>query len=327
MLSEAPAASEYTAARRNAILVERSERAFVRVHGRDPVKMIQGLITNDLAGAAPNRAVYAGMLTPKGRLLADMRVYHRGPEVLIEIERSALQNVLDNLKKYVPPLFARAEDVSAQYTMLGVYGASAGALVGATGVELPRTIDEVSESADQTLLIRSDYIDEDGWEFIVRREHVAALTEKLAGATRASPETLEVLRIEAGTPRWGAELDENVIPLEAGLRDRMISVTKGCYTGQEVIVRILHRGHVNWMLRGVLLGAAAPPERGTPLMSAEGKQIGRITSACVSPRHGQTIGLGYARRELVLPVDVKLAQTGFDAQIVTLPFAGVEVKR
>jgi folate-binding protein YgfZ len=288
--------------------------------------MIQGLITNDLAGAAPNRAVYAGMLTPKGRLLADMRVFHRGPEVMIETDRAAAQNVLDNLKKYVPPLFARAEDVSAQYTSLGVYGPQAGAVAGAVA-ELPVGIDEVSERADQTLVVRSNYIDEDGWELIVRSENAAALLEQLGGATRASADTLEVLRIEASTPRWGAELDENVIPLEAGLRDRMISETKGCYTGQEIIVRILHRGHVNWMLRGVLLGDAPPPERGTALLSAEGKQIGRVTSACVSPRHGQTIALGYARRELVLPVGAKLAQTGFDAQIVTLPFADVEGNR
>jgi folate-binding protein YgfZ len=133
-----------------------------------------------------------------------------------------------------------------------------------------------------------------------------------------------VLRIEAGTPRWGADLDENVIPLEAGLRDKMISETKGCYTGQEVIIRILHRGHVNWMLRGALLGGAPPPERGTPLVSAEGKQVGRITSASVSPRHGQTIALCYARRELLLPAVVQLGETGFDAQVVTLPFARTE---
>jgi folate-binding protein YgfZ len=310
--------TEYAAARSSAIVVERSERAFVRVHGRDPVKMIQGLITNDLAGAGTNRAVYAGMLSPKGRLLADMRVYHRGPEVLIETQRGALQNVLDNLKKYVPPLFARAEDVSAQYTMFGVYGPEARA-VAAAAAEVPELIGELSENADQTLCVRSDYIDEDGWEFIARSEYAAALAP-LLNAPRASVGTLEVLRIEAGTPRWGAELDENVIPLEAGLRDRMISETKGCYTGQEVIIRILHRGHVNWMLRGVLLGAAPPPERGTPLLSTEGKQVGRITSACVSPRHGQTIGLSYARRELQLPVTVKLGQTGVDAQVVTLPF-------
>jgi tRNA-modifying protein YgfZ len=317
--------TEYAAARSSTIVVERAERAFVRLHGRDPVKMIQGLITNDLAGAGPNRAVYAGMLTPKGRLLADLRVYHRGPDVLIETHRASLQNVLDNVKKYVPPLFARAEDVSAQYTMFGVYGPDARALAGAVA-QLPEGVNELSESADQTLCVRSDYIDEDGWELIARSENAAALSGRL-NAIHATLDTLEVLRIEAGTPRWGAELDENVIPLEAGLRDRMISETKGCYTGQEVIVRILHRGHVNWMLRGVLLGDAPLPERGTPLLSAEGKQVGRITSACVSPRHGQTIGLGYARRELQLPVGVKVGQTGVDAQVVTLPFAQVEAER
>src|SRR5690606_23668699 len=106
-----------------------------------------------------------------------------------------------------------------------------------------------------------------------------------AGALPAGLDALEVLRIEAGQPRWGAELTGDVIPLEAGLRASAISETKGCYTGKEVIVRILHRGHVNWHLGGVLLGELPPPSAGTQLIDpAEGRKVARITSACRSPR-------------------------------------------
>ncbi len=315
--------SEYAAARGSAVLVERNDRAFVRVYGRDPVKMVQGLITNDLATASAGRSVYAGMLTPKGKLIADMRVLQRGPDVLIETDGAALANIMANFKKYVPPLFARAEDVTSQYTMFGVYGPESRALL-APRAELPDSIDHTREQSDGTVLVRSDYIDEDGWDIIAQGEGATSIAAALANVTRASLDTLEVLRIEAGTPRWGAELDENVIPLEAGLRERMISETKGCYTGQEVIIRILHRGHVNRMLRGALLGSADAPAHDTELFTSDGKQVGRITSSCVSPRHGQTIALCYARRELVLPVTLRAGAPGVDAQVVTLPFARTE---
>src|SRR5690606_16123053 len=140
-----------------------------------------------------------------------------------------------------------------------------------------------------------------GFDVIVRSDVAERVWERLteAGARPAGHATLDVLRIEAGSPRWGAELDETTIPLEAGLRERAISETKGCYTGQEVIIRILHRGHVNWLLRGILLGDAAAPARDTPLLDpGAGRKVGRITSAAWSPKHSQTIALGYVRREV-----------------------------
>jgi folate-binding protein YgfZ len=132
---------------------------------------------------------------------------------------------------------------------------------------------------------------------------------------------LEVLRIEAGRPRWGAELDETVIPIEAGLRDRAISQTKGCYTGQEVIIRILHRGRVNWHLRGLFLGDVPAPAAGVELFRpGESKPVGRVTSACLSPLHDQTIGLGYVRREVEPPEVLRLGDPeGSEARVYELP--------
>jgi folate-binding protein YgfZ len=162
-----------------------------------------------------------------------------------------------------------------------------------------------------------------GFDLIVPAGLRDALCSALlqAGAKAAPLETLELLRIEAGRPRWGAELDEEVIPLEAGLLQRAISTGKGCYTGQEVIVRILHRGHVNRHLRGLLLGGASPPLPGTQLLPpGEAKPVGRVTSACVSPRLGQTIALAYVRREIAPGSTLRLdrAEAG-DAVVVELP--------
>jgi folate-binding protein YgfZ len=142
-----------------------------------------------------------------------------------------------------------------------------------------------------------------------------------AGAQPAGHATLDVLRIENARPIWGAELDEDVIPLEADLAERAISETKGCYTGQEVIVRILHRGHVNRHLRGIRLGNQPVPARGTELFQSDGKKVGVITSACVSPQHEETIGLAYVRREIAPPSILRLGRhDGAKVRVITLPF-------
>jgi folate-binding protein YgfZ len=304
-------------------IFQRTDRAFVRVHGRDPHKMVQGLITNDLALAGDRRAVYAGLLTPKGKLLAEVRAYQRGADILLETAAAALDNVLAHFRKFVPPLFARFQ-VSDDYAMVGVYGAGSAQLVrNLLGQEPPEREDEMMP-AERAAIIRTDYAGPEGFDLLIEGDAAALYNELIAAGARAGDVALlERLRIEAGTPAWGAELDENVIPLEAGLRSRMISESKGCYTGQEVIVRILHRGHVNWQLRGLLLGDAAPPVRGTPLFGVtEPKQLGRITSSCRSERFAQTIALGYARRELPLPAQLHLGEAGGPlVTVVELPFS------
>jgi folate-binding protein YgfZ len=319
----------WSAAREGVAMIERDDRAFVRVYGRDPVKMIHGLVTNDVAAATEERGVYAAMLTPKGKMVSDMRIFRTGDDVLLDVPAAALDAVTGHLRKFVPPLFARFEVVSDR-AMLGVYGPRADAVLGNVLGEPVRTT--LAEDAvevrraggeDALLVVHTRYTGEAGFDVIGSRATVQALRERMGaeGAVAIDHDTLDVLRIEAGRPRWGAELDENVIPLEAGLQDRAISTTKGCYTGQEVIVRILHRGHVNWLLRGVLLGDAGAPAAGTALLHPEsGKKIGRTTSACASPRLGQTIALAFVRRELEPPVDVRLEGDDVPVTVVALPF-------
>ena len=284
----------YEAARHSAALIERSDRAVTRLYGRDPVRMIQGLVTNDVANAPVDVPVYAAFLTPKGRLIGDARVLRRANnDVWIEADVAAMANIEIHLKKSVPPLFARAERL-AEAGVIGVYGPHSADVQMAAEVQLP-----------------TSYIGDAGTDFIVR----GGVT--LPELPRLSFVELEMLRIEAGTPRWGAELTEDVIPLEAGLRHTAISETKGCYTGQEVIIRILHRGHVNRHLRGLLLADAPVPAAGGAITHGE-KVVGKITSACTSPMLQQTIALGYVRREVEPGQTVSV--DGREARVVELPF-------
>lgn len=311
-------AAEYRAVRESAGLVDRGDRILLRASGRDPVRMIQGLVSNDVEGAAEGQGVYATLLTPKGKMIADPRVFRRADgEVWLDVAADALEATLAHFRKFVPPLFARFEDSSATHGIVGVYGPRAREIVASVlGVELPEGLAEdafvLGESdGSEVLAARTEYAGEDGYDLFAPAEALAGLWTALAdaGAQPIGHATLEVLRIEAGRPRWGAELTEDVIPIEAGLIERAISQTKGCYTGQEVIIRILHRGRVNWHLRGLAFGDVPIPSGDATLVrEGETKTVGRVTSACYSPMHGETIGLGYVRREVEPPAELRLAE-------------------
>jgi folate-binding protein YgfZ len=324
-------AGEYAAARTGAVIITRDDRALLRMYGRDPLRIIQGIVTNDVAGAAPDRVVYAALLTAKGRMLADVRVIRRGAELLLDVPAAALTQLLEVFRKTIPPLFARFEDVTAGYVMHGVYGPEASTVlrsVIATAYEpsaLPSRdgfMEAVWGSEIPVLIMTTEDAGPGGADVLVPVDAADAFADAgvAAGAVRAGTATYDVLRIEAGSPMWGRELDETIIPLEADLLARAISTNKGCYTGQEVIIRVLHRGHVNWHLRGFLLGGAPTPPAGAQLVRpGESKQVARITSAAYSPRFGQTIALGYARREIEPETDLALGD-GTIARVVSLPF-------
>jgi tRNA-modifying protein YgfZ len=333
---------EYTAVRSAVGIVDRSDQAQIRLWGRDPVRMVQGLITNDLAGAPPGRGVYAAMLSAKGRTLAELRAFRRetaGPEVLLDLPREALAGTTEHLKKFVPPLFARWADVSEEMGCIGVYGPHARELLRRLGAGLDEPIAEdafaevVIEGAP-LLLVGTRYAGlEEGYDLLAAAAAMPALWDALLargaelGAHAVGLDTLQTLRVEAGRPRYGWELTEEVIPTEAlestGLMERAISFSKGCYTGQEVIVRIAHRGHVNRHLRGLLLGELTPPPPRTPLHHREsGKQVGWTASATRSPLLAEVIALGYVRREIAPGDAVRLgAPDGPEVRVTVLPFS------
>lgn len=327
-MSESQAIQEYVAARDAAAWVARVDRALLRMYGRDPLRILQGIVTNDVAGAPPDRAVYAALLTPKGRMLTDMRIVRDGAEFLLDVPAAAAPVVLESFRRTVPPLFARYEDASVGRVVTGVHGPHSRAKLGnlITG-ELPaaaeHAVARVVLHGEPCIVVSTRYAGVEGYDVVSSPDAAAAFRARLA-ADSVPPitlDTLDVLRVEAGVPRWGAELTESTIPLEAGL-ERAISTSKGCYTGQEVIIRILHRGHVNWLLRGVLLGDASAAPDATLVHPDSGKAVGRVTSCVRSPRLGQRIALAYVRREVEPPAELRLAAPdGAAARVVQLPFS------
>jgi tRNA-modifying protein YgfZ len=318
----------WQAAHERAVLIERTDLAIIRVSGRDPVRMVQGLLTNDVASLPVGGATYAALLTPKGRMLADLRAVRRADDVLLICHAAAAANVRDTLKKYVPPLFARCEDFTSMQ-ILGVYGPESTRQV--AGLLDPVNFSAIPEDAGFLATTGGSdvYVVHDldagvpGWLMIASPDTLAGARSDLANSTElADAATLETLRIEAGRPRWGAELTEEVIPIEAGITGRAISTGKGCYTGQEVVIRILHRGHVNWRLMGFHLGDAEPPPRGTEAFSpGAARAVARITSACHSPALHETIALGYVRREIPAGTALLLGSPdGPQARVTELPF-------
>jgi folate-binding protein YgfZ len=335
-------AAEYRAVREAVGIVDRSDQAQLRMWGRDPVKMLHGLITNDLAGAAEGRGVYAAMLTPKGRMIAELRALPLsragGRELLIDLPREALAGATEHLRKFVPPMFARWE-VAEESGAIGVYGPRARALLARlAGTEIPELAEdaflEVTLEGEAVVALGTRYAGgEEGYDLFASAGALPALWGALLargeelGARPVGQGALETLRIEAGRPRYGRELTEETIPTEAfestGLMTRGISFNKGCYTGQEVIVRIAHRGHVNRHLRGLRLGDTPSPAEGTALFRADGtKEVGRITSAAHSPLLDETVALGYLRREVAVGDRVRVGSSeGAEATVAELPFA------
>lgn len=339
----------YDAAREASVLARRQDRTVLALEGRDPVAMLQGLASNDVRPAAAGRCVYATLLTPKGRMVADLRVLPGGDgALLLDAPTAAAEEVAAHFGRFVPPRMARLGP--SQHAILGLYGPDAISRAAGVldGTSPPADEDALTGAPDGTLVVGTRYAGVPGLDLIAERGRLDELAAALAanGVPLLDADTLDVLRIEAGSPRWGAELDDRRIPIEAGLTDRAISQSKGCYTGQEVIVRILHRGHVNWHLRGFEAGGAeagaaqsGPASAGAEAAPGTGadrhdplapggeltepgadKTVATVTSAATSPRFGP-IALGYARRELE-PGAALVTVGGASVRLVALPFGG-----
>ena len=323
----------YEAALTGVAVAARVDRARVRVTGRDPVGMLQGILTNRvpesaaLSATAPGvtrgRAAYSAVLTPKGKMVADLSVV-RGPRgddqgLLLDVPALALPGLLAHLGRYVPPRFAAAADVTAEVAALTVAGPGAEGLLSRDALGLRVEAEELRALAEGewiwvdtggagVLVMRSGELSVASFDVLADRGTADALERvaQRAGAVPLTAAELNVLRVEAGRPVWGAELTEETIPPEAGIDARAIDHTKGCYTGQEVIVRIRDRGHVNRRLRALRLEGTVLPAPGAELWVEGGERpVGAVTSAVLSPRAG-ALALSYLRREVAVPGEVRL---------------------
>jgi folate-binding protein YgfZ len=319
--------SGYAALRDGAALLER-EMGRLLLRGADRRAYLQGLLTNDIAALVPGTGCYAAMLTAQGRMIADMRVLELGDAILLDVPRDLAAPLGAHLERFVFAEDVQIEDISHSRSALGVYGPRAIDVLqsapidgGAPGALFAST--RVRIAGRDALLVRSDEPGVAGFDVLIARDDTGPVRSALAaaGAIVASDADVEAVRIESGRPRFGADMDTDTIPLEAGLEERAISRVKGCYVGQEVIVRVQDRGHgrVAKRLVGLTFDASAPvPSRGTLIHSA-GREIGRLTSAIWSPSLARPIALAYVARDFVdAGTRVSVGET--EAVVAALPF-------
>ena len=281
-------------------------RRQIAVAGKDHATYLHGLLTNDIQGLSPGTGCYAAWLTPQGRMLTDMHVLESGSMILLDLPAETVDATLARLDQFIFTEDVRLESLVESLSGVWVHGPRAAeAIERAVTGPAPSTWVQYQHSTfqlggDSVSIARIDQLGVPGYCIYVARAREAALLAALdaAGAVVALPDAIEAARIEAGYPVFGLDMTDDTIPLEAGIEDRAISMTKGCYVGQEVIVRVLHRGHgrVARKLVGLRIDGTLPL-RGARL-SAGGREIGSITSAARSPRLG-AIALGYVHRDFV----------------------------
>jgi folate-binding protein YgfZ len=298
----------YTAMTEGAALVDRSESGKLALTGSEAKAFLNGQVTNEIEALEPGHGCYAALLTHKGKMLADLRVIDTGSELLLLCERSALQALFDAIRRYKIGFDVELHKRTLERGLLSLIGPRADALLGA---ELPAQ-EHANVQSDLGLLIRTDVGVDVVCDSADTERVKAALLE--AGAVEADEAIAEIVRVERGRPRYGIDLDDSVIPQEAGLNERAVSFTKGCYVGQETVARLFYKGKPNRHLRGLRLGEEVQP--GTELRLGE-REVGRLTSVARSPKLG-AVGLALVRRE-AQPGDV-LDAAGVSATVVELPF-------
>lgn len=319
---------QYEALRKGAGLLDRRSRGRLELIGADRRSYLQGLLTNDIEALSAGRGCYAALLTAQGRMVSDMRVSELGDRILLDLPEATAEAVRRRLADFVFSEDVEVRDAGADLAHLGIYGPKASAILESVLTSSgPGSLQQLSLDAHQQLrfgetpviVVKSDDYGVAGFEIFIGVAEVATLADAIraAGATDVTADAVEVTRVEAGRPEFGPDMDEHTIPLEAGIEDRAISFTKGCYVGQEVIARLEARGaNVNQKLRGLKL--ADPRPAGTVLRS-EGKDAGVLTTTAQSVRLGP-IAMGYVQRAHAEPGTV-LDADGARAEVTALPMA------
>lgn len=297
----------YRAFRESSAVVRRGDRGVLLVSGPDRLIWLQGLVTNDVASLKPGESRYAAYLTPQGRMITDMRVINAEDGALLEVPASLAESLRARMDALLFSEDAQIADISSRTAVIDVHGPHA---------SLPPSVNGMAT-------IRHDQFGVPSFTVFVARADEAAVVEAIvaAGAVETNLETLDVLRIESGTPLFLVDMDEHTIPLEAGIEGTAISFTKGCYVGQEVIVRVMQRGggRVAKKLVGLLLPKESGAHSGDALRAGD-REIGRVTSAAWSPALERPIALGYVHRDFASPGTAVEVVTIATATVTSLPF-------
>ncbi len=322
--------AQYRQLREDCGLLDRSERGKLLVRGAESAEYLQGQLTNDVESLEPGAGQYAALLDRKGHMQADMRVLDlssapfppisRGratgadeQAIWLDTEPGPLPVVRGHLEMYKVGRDVEVEDLTEGLAILSLIGPRSAEVAGA-----PPLADDawalVSVEGIGCLAVGTAL----GIDLICDAAEAERLGDALAaaGAPAVGEEAAEIVRVEAGIPRFGAEMDAATMPAEAGIVERAVSFEKGCYIGQETVARLHYRGKPNRHLRGLRLSAPAPG--GAPL-ALGGKEVGKLGASCVSPAHGP-IALAIVRREAEPGAELAVGEDGVTARVVDLPF-------
>ena len=314
MSSLAASDIEYEAITGACGLLDRSDRGKLALTGGETKSFLQGQVSNDVEALTPGYGCYAAFLTPKGKMLGDLRILDTGGELLLDTERGALQELFNMIRRFSIGYDVELHKRTVQRGLLSLLGPESEGVAGLDpgDEEYRHVAGEIGGIAVRA--IRTDL----GLDLLCDAQDTEPLSSALqrAGATPVSEAAADVVRVEHGRPRYGIDLDDTVIPQEAGLNARAVSFTKGCYVGQETVARLYYRGKPNRQLRGVRLAAPAPA--GAEISFA-GRTVGRLTSVAESPSLGP-VALALVRREAQPGSQVAVGPDEVRAVVVELPF-------
>ena len=319
--------AEHQAVREASGLFDFSFRGKFAMKGRDHAKFLHRVVSNDVKRLAPGQGTYATLLNPQGHILVDMRLYCAEARFFVDTDADLHDKALAALKRYV--IADQVEFETLDLYPLAFEGPRSRPLLEKTlHIDIP-TMQEFDHFATNyagypVRVVRASSTGEEGYEVWAEAKAMLPIWGAACGQAPTygmlpcGTQALETLRIEAGIPRYGQELGEDTIPNEAGLWNAL-SFNKGCYVGQEIVERARSRGQVNWKLMGLALESGTPPPPGEKL-AREGREIGEVTSSCVSPTLGKAIALAYLRREVSEPGTKLEFPSGAVAEVVPLPF-------
>ncbi|MGI8632615.1 MAG: YgfZ/GcvT domain-containing protein [Solirubrobacterales bacterium] len=305
---------QYRALREEAARLRRP-RGFVTVHGPQGAEYLQGQITNDVEALGDGEGCYAALLDRKGHMRADLRVLRIGPEELwLDTEPEALEALLAHLRTFLIGFDARVADASAERALVSVIGPATEGLLGQRTPDAEHASTQLQVDGIACRAVGAHL----GADFLCAANDVEVLeaaleTREIVAVTEPA---VEILRVEAGRPRYGREMTDRTIPQEAGINERAVSFTKGCYVGQETVARLHYKGKPNRTLRG--LRFAEPAMAGEPLVLGD-REVGEIGTACLSPVLG-AIGLAIVRREAEPGSELTIGAGSRTAEVVQLPF-------
>jgi len=331
----------YRALKETAGLIRRLDRGRIALAGTDRADYLQGLLTNDIVALDDGRGCYAVHLTPQGRIVADAELFNLDDRLLLDVHGSVKDMLVRRFDELVFTEDVDIADWTEVWVGYAVAGPTAEQCLAPVLAKSSRTAGRegssmvfddhecrlLSWAGVPVVVSRTDPFGSMGFDLWVERSGASDLWDTLleTGCTEVDDAATDVVRIEHGRPLFPTDLNAETIPLEAGIEDRAVSFTKGCYVGQEVIVRVLHRGHgrVSRRLTGLTMHQLVDPTSiaaGAPLWH-ENDAVGEVTSSAFSPAVGAVIGLGYVKRDWLEPGTVlKVDPERVSAVVTALPF-------